>query len=284
VRKLTPVTPIEFPPSLERGSPVATTSHDAGKADATDGKEFSYGSDESSPAESNESETWTKAANVVSVGNEAGDVTVEYLGCTWLIPAAQQYLDSSISAPPLKSHGTSWSPSNPFAATFYTQMISVFFTSFHTIFSVIDRRDFDESLRAKTLSILMLETVILAGVTHCKEVLLEKAGFANRMEAIRHFYSKVSAGFDAAQRGETLVLIQCMFILQFYWMSPTDWKDTKFWLSTAIRQAQFLGLHKKSEVQKLDAPKQRLCRRLWWSLYVSDFESFVQTFSMLIWP
>jgi hypothetical protein len=219
------------------------------------------GSSVAVPSESNESETWTKAADVISIGNLAGDVSVSYLGGTWVIPAAQMLLD-------LNLRGVCRALSVPLTPGFCMEMLSSFFDKFHTVFPIVDQPDFKESLRAKTLPRLLLDTILLAGVTHCNAEILRKHGFATRMEAIQYFYDRVSAGFDTSRNTETLVLIQCMFIMQFYWMNPRDWKDTKFWLSTAIRHAQFLGLHKKAEIHKLKLSKQRLCRRIWWCLYV----------------
>jgi hypothetical protein len=246
------------PPSASPLSEGACPQDETNKEDA-EGSVFK--SSVTIHSESNESETWTKAADVISVGNVAGDVSVSYLGGTWVIPAAQMILDRN-------SAGVYRALSVPLTPGFCRELISSFFDKFHMIFPILDRRDFEESLRAKTLPRLLLDTVLLAGVTHCNTEVLRTHGFATRTEAIQYFYDKVSAGFDTSRNTETLALIQCMFIMQFYWMSPRDWKDMKFWLSTAIRQAQFLGLHKNTEIQKLELSKQSLCRRIWWCLYV----------------
>lgn len=249
-----------IPPSTSPQSENACAQNETNKEDA-EGSVFEPGG--TIPSESNESETWTKAADVISVGNLAGDVSVSYLGGTWVIPAAQMLLD-------MNSTGVCRALSVPLTPAFCKELISSFFDKSHTIFPILDKRDFEESLRTKTLPRLLLDTVLLAGVTHCNMEVLRTHGFATRTEAIQYFYDKVSSGFDASRNIETLALIQCMFIMQFYWMSPRDWKDMKFWLSTAIRQAQFLGLHKKTEIQKLELSKQSLCRRVWWCLYVRN--------------
>lgn len=229
-------------------------------------------SQKSSPSTStklNESETWTKAADVVRVSDETGDVCVAYLGGNWVLPNVSERGEENTAEQLPDRWNAFRTVPPPFGLSLCLHLVAAFVENFLPVFPMVDQQDFETRIRARTLPPVLLDVVCLAGASHCDRLALQNAGSLNRKDAIQTLYNRALASLDAHGGVETLTLVQCMFIMQFSWRSPTDWKDTKFWLSAAIREAQRLGLQKESELQKVDAPKQDLCRRLWWSLYVS---------------
>jgi len=147
-------------------------------------------------------------------------------------------------------------------------LIAEYFEVVHPTYPVLCKRGFLQSLQTNTFSHQLVQAVLLVAATHCDWAILQRAGYVSRREAVEGFYHRARALFDGDVEPDKVTNIQTMFMMQFWWRSVTDHKDTLWWLAGAIRMAQTMGLHRTTKKSRLSDADRRLWRRLWWMLYV----------------
>lgn len=148
-------------------------------------------------------------------------------------------------------------------------LIVEYFERCHPVYPIVQKNVFMNSLRANAFSHLLLQSVLVVAATHCDLGILQRAGYVTRQEAVGAFYNRARVLFDGDVEPDKITNIQSIFLLQFWWRSVTDHKDTLWWLAGAIRLAQTMGLHRSTSRSRLGPEDRRLWRRIWWLLFVS---------------
>jgi Fungal specific transcription factor domain len=150
------------------------------------------------------------------------------------------------------------------------ELIRTYFRVVQPTYPVLDRVQFAKSYRNQFSppSLLLLQAMFMVAATHCPMEILLEAGFKTRHEAKRTFYRRAKGLFDADYEPNRLINIQAAFLLQFWWESPLEQKDTSYWLNLAITLAQGCGMHRCTARSGLSINDRRLWRRIWTSLCV----------------
>jgi hypothetical protein len=122
-------------------------------------------------------------------------------------------------------------------------LLQAYFEWFHPCFPVVDRVDISKSCNDKTISPLLLQSMLFIGASLCNDKALHDAGFRDRYETKFLFYDRGKEIFDAECETDSLSKMQAVFLLSFWRSTPGHEKDTRYWLGAAISLAQTGGLH-----------------------------------------
>ncbi|KAL1979579.1 hypothetical protein VTN96DRAFT_5552 [Rasamsonia emersonii] len=149
-------------------------------------------------------------------------------------------------------------------------LLQAYFEWFHPCFPIVDRVEISESCHKKTISPLLLQSMLFIGASLCRDEALRDAGFHDRYETKFLFYDRAKDIFDADCETDSLSKLQALFLLSFWRSTPSHEKDTRYWLGAAISLAQTGGMHMLSKLSLLSPKERRVRKRIWWSLYIRD--------------
>ncbi|KAI5800415.1 fungal-specific transcription factor domain-containing protein [Peziza echinospora] len=168
-------------------------------------------------------------------------------------------------------------------------LIETYFDKFHPLFPLLSRPRFlsclNSSFSLKEPSMLLLQSVLMIGAIHCPLSLLTSphkdapswTPFSSRAAAAEVLVSRARTLFNNDVEKDRLSLVQSMFLMQFWWRVPKDFRDQCYWLAGAIRTAQGMGLHRSTQASwakgVLDDQQRRTWRRTWWLIYVRDCQT-----------
>lgn len=147
------------------------------------------------------------------------------------------------------------------------RLLEDYFLRFHVFCPILDRVDFLNSVRDGTVSTTLLRCVLYVASIHCNPDTIYRLGFPNRVDAGDDLFGRAFAAFDADEDSDRLTVLLCSYFLHYWFGKPSNHRDALWWLATAIRSAQCMGLHRNSNTGSLEDRRQR--RRIWWCLYVS---------------
>ena len=90
--------------------------------------------------------------------------------------------------------------------------------------------------------------MFMLGFTVCKEDIIRKAGYDDRLSARRAHYLKAKVLYDADYDSEPLNVVAALLLMSFWWAGYEEQKDFCHWVIASITYAQSLGLHRKYDV------------------------------------
>ncbi|KAF2180284.1 hypothetical protein K469DRAFT_673123 [Zopfia rhizophila CBS 207.26] len=159
------------------------------------------------------------------------------------------------------------------------ELIKTYFSCVQPAYPFLDRVQFaqlyvqrNHSIVASStsLSIMLLQAVFMVAFTHCPSSVLHQAGFQSRGDAKRTYFERAKLLWDSGQEIDRVVNIQVLLLLQFWWGSPTEQRDSTFWLNAAISLAQGCGMHRCTAQSGLAENERRLWKRIWMCLRMRD--------------
>ncbi|KIW98272.1 uncharacterized protein Z519_01856 [Cladophialophora bantiana CBS 173.52] len=151
----------------------------------------------------------------------------------------------------------------------------------HTVLPVLDLGEFLRSLlkspsvTSQGASLLLLTAVIFAAIPFVEVEQVRAAGYPSKLAARAALQEKAEASlfcllFDLRAEDDKVVLIQSALLLSTPRGNVQDYKDSWYWIGTAIAIAQSLGLHLDLAGQQGHSTERKLKRRLWWCCYVRE--------------
>lgn len=117
---------------------------------------------------------------------------------------------------------------------------------------------------------MLLQALTMMAFTHCPASVVHDAGFQSRTDAKRTYFHRAKSLWDTGQEMDRVVNIQVLLLLQFWWDSPTEQRDSAFWLHSAISLAQGCGMHRSTAPSGLPDHQRRLWKRIWTCLRMRD--------------
>lgn len=145
-------------------------------------------------------------------------------------------------------------------------LLDNYFARFHILFPVINRTSFMNVVQANTVSQTLLRAILFVSTIHCDIEHIHRMGFSTRISAQDLFFTQASCAWDMDNGSDRASLMLAAFHMQFWFGDPTCHRDGLWWLATAIRHAQCMRYHRRSNAQPDDDISER--RRIWWCLYV----------------
>lgn len=153
------------------------------------------------------------------------------------------------------------------------RLLEAYFKRFHVFFPVLDRASFLSSVRDGTVSVTLLRCVLFVASIHCEPEVFHLMGYSRRVDVGDDLFGKACASFDADQEADRTTMVLSSFLLHYYFGKPTFYRDTLWWLATAIRSAQCMGFHRSTANSRMPPKDKAQWRRIWWCLYVSRTQS-----------
>ncbi|PYI09759.1 Zn(II)2Cys6 transcription factor [Aspergillus sclerotiicarbonarius CBS 121057] len=152
-------------------------------------------------------------------------------------------------------------------------LLQAYFSWFHPCFPILDRAAVHQAYVQGSLSPLLLQAMLFIGVSLCTDEAFARTEFSARYWAKGLFYSRAKAINDADWESHKTVKVQSLFLLSFWRGGPSEERDLRFWLGSAISLAQKRGMHLMSKFSFHSPREERLWKRIWWALYTRDQQS-----------
>lgn len=122
-------------------------------------------------------------------------------------------------------------------------LLDAYFRWIFPLQQILDRKKFLDDFEAGRASIVLLQALFFVSTTCCDEDII-KANWGSRRSAQLTLYQRVKALYDADCEQNRVTVIQVLFLMTFWWGSPTEEKDCSHWLAAAVRLAQANGMHR----------------------------------------
>lgn len=149
-------------------------------------------------------------------------------------------------------------------------LVEAYFTRFHVYCPILDKPKFLQTLAEQTVSTTLLRCVLFVASIHCESNLYHALGHSSRLEATDDLFRKACAAFDAETEDDRTTMILSSYLLHYWFGKPTKYRDSLWWLASAIRSAQCMGYHRSTTHSKLNAQEKSYFKVLWWCLYIRD--------------
>lgn len=149
-------------------------------------------------------------------------------------------------------------------------LLQAYFEWFHPCFPILDRPKVQTDYEEGKISPLLLQAMLFVGVSLCSDTALNTAGYNDRYHAKGKFYQRAKEIYDVGWENDTILKLQSIFLMSFWRGGPTEERDVRFWLGAAIGLAQKKGMHVMSKLSFLSTRDQKIWKRIWWALYVSQ--------------
>ena len=122
-------------------------------------------------------------------------------------------------------------------------LLDAYFRWIFPIQQILDREQFFRDRQAGRVSTLLLQCLFFVATTCCDESII-RANWGTRRAAQVILFKRAKALYHADYEQDRVAIIQSLFLMSFWWSSPTDEKDFSHWLGSAIRFAQANGMHR----------------------------------------
>ncbi|KAJ9611622.1 hypothetical protein H2200_004806 [Cladophialophora chaetospira] len=149
------------------------------------------------------------------------------------------------------------------------ELLDAYFFWLYPLQPILDREQFLNDFHSGAASILLLQALLFVGTTCCDDSIILQH-WPSRRSAQAALYKRVKALYDADHEQNRVTIVQVLFLMCFWWGSPTDNKDFSHWLAASIHLAQVMGMHRSTKDSHLSTKDRRLWKRIWWTLYVRD--------------
>ncbi|OLL21943.1 Cutinase transcription factor 1 alpha [Neolecta irregularis DAH-3] len=154
------------------------------------------------------------------------------------------------------------------------ELVDCFFQRIHPILPIINRTDFMKrygDLSANPPSLLLLQSIFLAGSRVSKSAALIDPNTGSTNAASLTFWKRAKALFDADFEEDKVAIVQSLLVLSWWWEGPEDvTKNVYYWIGVAIRIAQGIGMHRSVRCSRMAVKDQQLWRRIWWTCFSRD--------------
>lgn len=132
-------------------------------------------------------------------------------------------------------------------------------------------RIIDQNDGVQSVSLLLFQAVMFAGIATVEIRLLKAAGYSTRREARRAFFNKTRLLYDLDYEDDSITLIQALLLMTYWRESPNGRKETHHWIEVAVSLSHKIGLHRNPEESTTLEPwGKKLWKRIWWSAYIRD--------------
>ncbi|KAK7225485.1 hypothetical protein V2G26_013488 [Clonostachys chloroleuca] len=121
------------------------------------------------------------------------------------------------------------------------------------------------------ISLLLYDAVLYAAAAFVDLHFIQNAGYASRRVARKHLYDKTRLLYNIGYEKDHLVVVQSLLLLAGWYQTPSEHKDSWYWVGLAIGTAQSIGLDRnQTEQAESSIARTHLGRRVWWSCLMHD--------------
>lgn len=152
-------------------------------------------------------------------------------------------------------------------------LIETYFTKIAPQIPVINRTVFMKQYRNVTdpPPLLLLQVIFLAASRVSKNPALVDRETGSTNNASMTFWKRAKALYDADYEDDKVVIIQSLLLLSWWWEGPEDvTRNVWYWIGTAIRVAQGIGMHRSVSKSKMSVVQKRTWKRVWWTCFAQE--------------
>lgn len=150
------------------------------------------------------------------------------------------------------------------------RLLEAYFTRFHIFCPILDRSAFLAAVKNGSISITLLRCVLFVASIHCDAEIFHLMGYSTRFDTSDDLFSKACVAFDNDTKVDRTTLIVSSYLLHYWFGKPTSYRDSLWWLASAIRSAQCMGYHRSTKDSKMPSSEKAYFKVLWWCLYIRD--------------
>ena len=154
------------------------------------------------------------------------------------------------------------------------RLIESYFSRFHVYCPILDKRSFISLVEKGTISTTLLRCVLFVATIQCDPAIFHLLGYNTRTEFGDNFFALAKCSFDSDSTSDLIAMLQSSYLLHYWCGQPTAFKDSSWWLSSAIRSAQCMGMNRSTKRSRMSQATQAQWKRIWWCLYVKVFRRF----------
>ena len=150
-------------------------------------------------------------------------------------------------------------------------LINSFFEHIYPMEPIINKQIFMEDYQNGTVSLLLLQSVLLAGSRMSTNPLIFDSDGSNYL-ASATFYQRAKALYDANFETDEVAVVQSLILFSRFWEGVDDILGNSFyWTRIAIIVAQGYGFNRNlARASKYTEERVRICKIIWWDLYIKD--------------
>lgn len=127
-----------------------------------------------------------------------------------------------------------------------TELIDAYFSWLHPLQPILAKQQFLNDFRTGQAPIILLQALLFAATTCCDESIILKH-WPSRRSAQVALHKRTRALYDADYEQDRVTTVQALFLMCFWWGSPTENKDFSHFLAASIHLAQVMGMHRSYE-------------------------------------
>ncbi|KAH3687386.1 hypothetical protein WICPIJ_001663 [Wickerhamomyces pijperi] len=157
------------------------------------------------------------------------------------------------------------------------ELISTYFEKVHPIEPFVDKESFMEKYTDGSISLLLLQSVLLSGACVSKnELLFDDSG--SKYRACSTFYNRAKAIYDSGYETDPIVVLQAITMFLGFWDGMEDvLANSYLWTRLGITVAQGAGFYREidPETSNLSVKELKLAKLIFWYLYIRDVATAV---------
>ncbi|GES56956.1 C6 transcription factor [Aspergillus terreus] len=154
------------------------------------------------------------------------------------------------------------------------ELLKAYIHYVHTYMPLLDLEDFLQTIvqndGIRRMSLLLFQAVMFAGTAFVDLKHLHAAGYPSRKAARKAFFQRARLLYDFDYEVDRISLVQSLLLMTYWYETPDDQKDTWHWMGVSLSLAHTIGLHRDPGNSRMDARRQRMWKRIWWSTYTRD--------------
>ncbi|PLN82909.1 putative C6 transcription factor [Aspergillus taichungensis] len=154
------------------------------------------------------------------------------------------------------------------------ELLKAYIHYVHTYMPLLDLEDFLQTIAQndgiRRMSLLLFQAVMFAGTAFVDLRHLQAAGYGSRKSARKAFFQRARLLYDFDYEVDRISLVQSLLLMTYWYETPDDQKDTWHWMGVSLSLAHTIGLHRDPANSRMDARRQRMWKRIWWSTYTRD--------------
>lgn len=152
-------------------------------------------------------------------------------------------------------------------------LIETYFTKIAPQIPVINRTEFIQHYNNVNdpPPLLLLQVIFLAASRVSKNPALVDRETGSTNNASMTFWKRAKALYDADYEDDKVVVVQALLLLSWWWEGPEDvTRNVWYWIGTAIRVAQGIGMHRSVANSRISLVKRRTWKRVWWTCFAQE--------------
>lgn len=154
-------------------------------------------------------------------------------------------------------------------------LVNTYFERIYPVEPLVDKEKFIKAYKEGSISILLLQSVLLAASRVSENPSLYDSDGSNYLASCT-FFQRAKALYDANYERDPLTLVQSLTLFTRFWEGLDDiLGNSYYWSRVAVTVAQGYGFHRTLNDTILTPEEMKKWKLAWWNLYIKDISASV---------